>query len=112
MYKCLSGVSGAPVIPGVYVYIDTVYPVMDNSPSDLQCVATDITDFTPTTLTWWRQGTTGGLVSVQEGSYAWTTLSQVMTRMWCFIVRPRHLTPAVVPAWNLLDSLWTSTVSV
>ena len=33
---------------------------MDNSLSDLQCVATNITDFTHANLTWWRLETTGG----------------------------------------------------
>ena len=58
--------SGAPGIPGVYT--DTVYAVVDNSPSDLQCVATNITDFTPTTLTWWKLETTGGPQPLNIGS--------------------------------------------
>ena len=63
---CLPGVYGAPGIPGVY--IDTVYPVMEDSPSDLRCVATNITDFTPTILTWWRLETPGGPEPINTGS--------------------------------------------
>ena len=61
-----SGVSAAPSIPGFME--DADYEVEANSPSELQCQATDISEFISTTLTWWKHGSGEAPEYIQSGN--------------------------------------------